>query len=232
MKGKAMKLHIDALTAATAIDGLARRGNDLVILAQAVDEEYRRFAVDPKTGTRHLVTTMANRQESPPTGLPYHHTSFLQPDPIPAEQRDIKDRFLKGKPLLCAEIALVDDGYRLDVAVLKMGQDVFVTIDRANGKAAFYLENIDLPESTRMALIGRSIGEVVGSPILDTLEAPLEIQALRDVDVTEMQGVRGSKSKPGIAIETRLPEWHIIEFDPVYAGRMHYHIPTNVRNTT
>ena len=104
-------LSIDALTASVALPDLAARGNDLVTLAQALDEDWRRFSVDPACGTRHLISTMGHRPDCPPTGLSYMHTQLLMPGRVPAEDRPIAERFLSGRPLMTGELIEEDDGY-------------------------------------------------------------------------------------------------------------------------
>lgn len=209
------KLVIDTLTAAIALPDLTARGNDLTILAQALDEDWQRFATDPRAGGRHLISTGINRQDLWPTNQSYYCTQLLQPGPIPAEQRDIKDRFMRGKPILCGELARTDTGMHLITVHLRLSMDGIAVIDRDRGVTTFYLDDTELPETVRGACIGRSLGEVIQMPGADHLI----VQDVRDADEAEMRKVKGHLSQVALAIETTIPDDMTVDYQRVYPER-------------
>lgn len=212
-RGKSMKtLHMDALTASIALVDLERNGSDLKVLAQALDEDWRRFAVDPRTGTRHLVTTMRTRQNVPPTGLTYTHTALIRPNPVRAEDRPLSERWLKGSPFLCAEIAREDQDYRLSTAMLRITVDMHAVIDRDRARTVFYLSEGSLPDVVMMAATGRRLSQIVDVGAC----GDMIVEQVRTAGADEMKMVLGQDWREGIAIETALPEWIGIDFEPVY----------------
>lgn len=201
-------LEIDALTAAVALRSLEPAGHDIAVLATSLDEDWRRFAV-PQGSGRHLISTIGSRSACPPYGLPYLNTALIRPDPVRAEDRPIGERFMRNPPRMCAEILPTEDGYRLDVAMLRVGNAV-VTIDRIRGIAGFNLKDVDLPESTMTAAVGRRIGEVVD---LDA-GGDLRITGIRRADAKEMIKAFHALAGEGLVVETDLPEWTTVRFDP------------------
>lgn len=207
-----MKLHIDALTASVALKDLSERGNTLETLAQALDEDWKRYAVDPKTGTRHLISTMGNRQDAPATGLAYYNTGLIQPGRIDAAERSESERFLKGKPLLCAELAQEQDGYRLGTVLLRVSFHIHAVIDREREAAMFYIQFAQLPETVMNAATGRRLDEIIDIGHLGNLL----VRSVRTADESEMRKVLGHISMEGILVETDLPEWIEVDFEEVY----------------
>lgn len=211
-----LTLHIDQLTASVALPDLVARGNDLGTLAQAIDEDWHRHApkepVPPGNSTQHLISTMKNRQDSPPTGLSYWHTQLIQPGPIRAEDRDIKDRFLQGRPFLTAEILPVENGYRLETAILRMGLHLTAVLNWARGHATFYVLQGTIPDTLMAAAPGRRLGDIVATGHCEDLV----VEEVYTADMDEMRGVLGQMWTPSVAIRTRLPQWTTVEFTPVY----------------
>lgn len=209
-------LHLDQLTASVALADLAACGNDLVSFAQSIDEDWKRFApkptVPPGGEARHFISTMTNRQNSPPTGHSYFHTQLIQPDHIPAEERDMKDRFLKGQPFLTAEIQKTDDGYRLETAILRMGIYLIAVLDWAQGHAIFYVLDGHLPETLMTAAPGCRLGQIVNAGHCEDLM----VREIYVADMEEVRAVVGQMWLPAIAIRTDLPGWDKISFTPVF----------------
>lgn len=205
-------LEIDALTASVAAASLIPRGNGLKEFAQALDEDWKRYAVDPSTGTRHLISTMGNRQNCPPTGLPYYNTGLIQPDSLDAIHRPMDRRFLRGRPRFCAELQRKEDGYRLETALLEVSADIRATVDRKSGKITFHIQSIILPDTVMDAAIGHTLGEVLQLG----LQHDLRVTGLRVSQQDEMRGIFDHNAIEGIAIETELPDWQSIEFQEVY----------------
>lgn len=205
-------LHLDRLTAAVALASLGAHGGDLSTLGQAVDEDWKRFAPDPKTGSRHLISTMGNRQECPPTGLPYYNAQFIRPGRIDAEHRPMSERFLRGSPLMCAEVTRDGGDYRLTTALLKMGMGSWMTLDWERGSATFHVQHDTLPEVTLAAMAGRRLGDVVATGSADDLV----ITDARIADAREMGKVANRTVGPGMAIDTTLPQWTEAAFTAIY----------------
>lgn len=208
------RLHIDDLTASVALVDLAARGNDLTTLAQSLDEDWKRFAVDASLGTRHLISTMGNRQDCPPTGLTYLNTQLIQPDAVDARLRPVEQRFLKGKPLLCGELAMEGDDYRLSTALLRISLHVHATLDWSLGRASFHIQFAELPDTVMMAGVGRRLGDIVEVGHHDHLE----VTGIRKATESDMREVLGHLAMEGVVVETVLPEWRQVEFTEIYAG--------------
>lgn len=205
-------LRMDTLTAAVALASLGARGGDLTILAQAVDEDWKRFAPDPESGSRHLISTMGNRQECPPTGLPYYNAQFIKPDRVDAKDRPMSQRFLRGAPRLCAEITRDGEGYTMSSALLQMSTTSWMTLDWDRGLATLYVEDAVLPDTALAAAIGRRMGEVV-----DVDHAGgMVVTAARAAGGDEIRKIANRLTGQGIAIETGLPDWTRLAFEPVY----------------
>lgn len=212
------KLHLDQLTASVALVDLAARDNDLIILGQAIDEEWRRFgpalSIPPGFEKEHLISTMGNRLNAAPTTKSYYNTQLIQPDPIRAENREMADRFLRGKPLLTAEIRKVKDGYRLETAILRVGLYLTAVLDWAKGHATFYVLKGEIPETVMIAAAGHRLGSIVNTGHCDDLK----VTEVYIADYEEMKSVLGQMWEPSLAIRTALPEWTEVEFTPIYQG--------------
>jgi len=209
-------LRLDILTASVALPDLAEHGNDLSTLGRAVDEDWQRFgpppSIPPGIERRHFISTMTNRQDSPPTGHSYEHTQFIQPGPVRAEHREPKDRFLKGKPLLTAEVTRTDAGYTLETAILRMGLHLTAVLDWARGHATFYVLKGQIPDTLMSAATGRPIGDIVNVGHCEDLV----IQHVYVAEMDELRGVLGQLWTPSIAIRTDLPGWTEVAFQPTY----------------
>lgn len=209
-------LHIDTITAAAALASLGPTGQDLAILAQSIDEDWKRFAPPPASGSRHLISTMGNRQNCPPTGLPYYNAQLLKPDLVDAAKRPIRDRFLKGAPLLCAEVTRDRDEYRLDTVLIKIGMRAWITIDREAGRTTYFMADQELPDTALAAAAGRRLGEIASLGIGEDAV----VTSARPADAKEMRGIAQAMVGPGIALDTPLPGWSTVEFQRIYAGEM------------
>lgn len=210
------RLVIDTITAAIALGDLAVRGNDLVTLAQAVDEDWQRFATDPRAGGRYMISTIGNRTDCPPNGETYYNTQLLQPGPIRAEDRDIKDRFMRGKPMLCAESIRDDKGCRLVTALLRLSMHGIATFDRMLGVATFYLDEVQLPMTISTIAPGRRLSDVIAIPG----DEGLVIRQIREAPIEEMRLVKNHISDVALAIETDLPGDIEIAYERMYPLRI------------
>ncbi len=180
------RLRLDALTASHCQALFASAQTDLTLLAQAIDEDWKRYAPDPETGSRHLISTMGNRLNGPPRDLPYYNTSLIRPDALPAENRPMNDRFLRPTPRLCAEVRKIPEGYELDTALLRLDEHIMASMD-GKGSVSLYVANIELPRATLIAMIGRPLGDVIQ---VGLEHDPLILDA-HFVDAAEMTKVHG-----------------------------------------
>lgn len=203
--------HLDVLTASVAADDLKARGNTLATLGQSLHEELERHGVDPETGTRNLISTMANRRDCMPTGLTYLNVQPLQPHVVRAENRPINERFLRGKPLLCGDLSTVADGIRLETALLRVSLHVHAAIDHETGCATFYVQKDAPPETMMAAAAGRRLGEIVDVGHC----ADLAVRHVRIADADEMTKVIGSLWTEGVAVVTELPAWTMVDYQPL-----------------
>lgn len=204
-------MTIDALTASVAWGDLNSCGNDLATLAQSLHEEIDRHGVDPATGTRYLMSTMGNRMASPPTGLTYLNVQLLAPHRVPAERRPMDKRFLRGRPMLCGDLAMSAEGVRLETAVLRISLKAHATLDHARGIATFYIQETPPPDTTMIAATGRRLDEVVDVGHC----GELRVRIMRTADEREMKSVLGQLWTDGIAVETDLPGWKTIAYEPI-----------------
>lgn len=186
------RLRLDALTASHCRTLFAGAQKDLSLLAQAIDEDWKRFAPDPKTGSRHLISTMGNRLNGPPRGLPYYNTSLIRPDALPAESRPINERFLKPIPQLCAEVRKIPEGYELDTALLRLDDHIMASID-GEGKTTLHVANIEFPRAAMIAMIGRPLRDVIQ---IGLEHDPLILDA-HPVDAAEMKKIHGRMKLSG-----------------------------------
>lgn len=98
-------LRIDSVTAAQALRGLEMNGNSLVELGQALDEDYKRTWFNLTENKPYLIKTIAHELLDNNKMM---RISLIQPGPVPAEERDIKYHFLKGKPYFGGELKKED----------------------------------------------------------------------------------------------------------------------------
>jgi hypothetical protein len=209
---KQMKtLHLDALTASVSAVDLEAHGSTLAMLGQSLHEELERHGANPATGTRNLISTMGNRQDAIPTGLTYHNVQPLRPHVVRAEDRPINERFLRGKPLLCGDLASVPDGIRLETALLRISLHVHAAIDHEAGSATFYVQRDGPPETMMAAAAGRRLGEIVEIGHC----ADLAVRHMRIAEGDEMTRVIGSPWTDGVAVVTDLPGWTTVGYEPV-----------------
>lgn len=80
-------------------------GNSLVELGQALDEDYKRTWFNLTENKPYLIKTIAHELLDNNKMM---RISLIQPGPVPAEERDIKYHFLKGKPYFGGELKKED----------------------------------------------------------------------------------------------------------------------------
>lgn len=222
------RLHIDEYTGSIIARGLksrVREGQDpLKIFGQSLDEELKRFGVDPESGTRNLLSTMGNFVGFRNKKGTYSNTSLIRPDKIPAEKRVIAERFIGKVPGFLGDLSGDQNDITLNTLLLKARDGFAIHLDDETNRAFVLLKCDRYPVIVQKAMSGKRLGEIIHhdldcNPLIISAEEddnPESLIALwrpkYDAKTRSFENPEGMYLK----IEIEYPGKKIIDFDPIY----------------